>query len=129
MNLNCPKCGSENTQKLSLVMNKGGMMEKGARFGVVYIYNVWIPLATVLGAIAFGIVFAMLSGYLGFLMFVGILVGGYFARKWVKAKTRSKFADVSPEMKANGFQCNRCENLFIPAADAPAPAIARSASA
>jgi hypothetical protein len=115
MNFNCPTCGSENTQKLSLVMNKGGMAEKGARFGAMYVYNVWIPVATVLGAIAFGIVFAMSNGYLGFLVFVGILVGGYFARKAVKAKTRSKFADVSPQMKDSGFQCNRCEHLFVPA--------------
>jgi hypothetical protein len=115
MNFNCPKCGSENTQKLSLVMNKGGMAEKGARFGAMYVYNVWIPVATVLGAIAFGIVFAMSNGYLGFLVFVGILVGGYFARKAVKAKTRSKFADVSQQMKDSGFQCNRCEHSFVPA--------------
>jgi hypothetical protein len=126
MDFNCPKCGSENTQKLSLVMNKGGIAEKGAKFGAAYVYNVWIPVASVVGAIAFGIVFAMFNGYLGFLMFVGVLVGGYYARNWVKAKTRSKFADVSANMKANGFQCNRCENMFIPA---EAPAIARSASA
>jgi hypothetical protein len=116
MNFNCPNCGGENTQKLSLVIDKGGLTEKGARFGVVYVYNVWIPLATVLGAIAFGVVFAMINGYLGFLMFVGVLVGGFYARKWVKAKTRSKFADVPADMKENGFQCNRCEHLFVPAA-------------
>lgn len=73
MNLACPKCSSENTQKLTLVMNKGGLIAKGARFGAVYVYNVWIPLATVLGSIAFGIVFAMFNGYLGLLVFVGIL--------------------------------------------------------
>lgn len=115
MNLTCPKCSSENTQKLTLVMNKGGLIAKGARFGAVYIYNVWIPLATVLGSIAFGIVFAMFNGYLGLLVFVGILFAGYAARKWLKGKTRSKFADVSDNMKQNGFQCNRCEHLFIPA--------------
>jgi hypothetical protein len=116
MNLNCPKCGAENTQKLSLVINKGGVLEKGARFGAAYVYNIWIPLATVLGAIAFGVVFAMFNGYLGFMVLVGILVAGYFARKWLKSKTRSKFADIPVQMKESGFQCNRCEHLFIPAA-------------
>jgi hypothetical protein len=96
-------------------MAEGGTLEKGARFAAAYVYNVWIPLATVLGAIAFGIVFAMINGYFGFLTFVGILVAGYFARKWVKAKTRSKFADLPAQMKQNGFQCNRCEHLFLPA--------------
>src|ERR1700739_2919175 len=116
MNCNCPSGGGENTKKLSVVMNKGGLMAKSMRFGVVYVYNVWIPLASVLGAIAFGVVFAMINGYLGFLVFVGTLVAGYFARSWVKAKSRSKFADVPDQMKEYGFQCNRCEHLFIPGA-------------
>jgi hypothetical protein len=115
MNLNCPKCGSENTQKLTLVANKGGLVEKGARFGAVYLYNVWIPVATLVGSIAFGIVFAMVNGYLGLFVFVGVLFAGYKVRKIVKAKTKSKFADLPWEMKQNGFQCNRCEQTFIPA--------------
>ena len=115
MNLNCPKCGAEQTQKLSLVMAQGGVAEKGARLGAAYLYNVWIPVATVLGAIAFGIVFAMLSGYLGFLMFVGILVGGFYLRKIVKAKTQSKFTALPAQLKQDGFQCNRCEHVFLPA--------------
>ena len=116
MNLNCPKCGGEDTQKLTLVMNKGGIAEKGARFGAAYVYNIWIPVATVFFGIAFGIVFAMSNGYLGLLVFAGILCGGYYARKWVKAKTRSKYADLPAQMKQNGFQCNRCEHVFLPAA-------------
>jgi len=116
MNLNCPKCSSPDTQKLTLVMNKGGMMEKGARFGAAYVTNIWIPVATVFFAIIFGIVFAMVNGYVGFIVFAGTLYAGYAGRKWLKAKTRSKFADVPAAMKQNGFQCNRCEHLFIPAA-------------
>jgi hypothetical protein len=102
MELTCPKCKSEDTQKLTMVTDKG-LFGKFMRFGAVYIYNLWIPLASVFFGIAFGIVFAMFNGYLGF-----------FARKWVKAKTRSKFADLSDNMKQNGFQCKRCEHLFIP---------------
>ncbi len=118
MNLNCPNCSSPDTQKLSLVMNKGGLMEKGAKFGVAYAANIWIPLASVIFAIMFGIVFAMFNTILGILAFCGVLYAGYAGyagRKWLKAKTRSKFADVAPAMKQSGFQCNRCEHLFIPA--------------
>lgn len=116
MNLNCPKCGAEQTRKLSLVMSEGGIREKGAQFGAAYVYNIWIPVATVIGAIVFGIVFAMINGFVGILAFAGVLVAGFYARKTIKAKTRSKFADLSTNMKQDGFQCNRCENIFLPTA-------------
>ncbi len=116
MDLNCPKCSSPDTQKLTLVMNKGGMAEKGARFGAAYVANIWIPVATVFFAIIFGIVFAMVNGYVGFLAFVGVLYAGYAGRKLFKAKTKSKFADLPKQVKENGFQCNRCEHVFLPAA-------------
>jgi hypothetical protein len=89
---------------------------KKARFGAMYLYNVWIPLATVLGSIAFGIVFAMVNGYLGLLVFAGVLFAGYKARKLVKEKTRSKYADLPVQLKQNGFLCNRCEHMFLPGA-------------
>jgi hypothetical protein len=116
MNLNCPKCGAEQTRKLSMVMSEGGLREKGAQFGAVYLYNIWIPVATVIGAIAFGIVFAMMNGFLGLLAFAGILVAGFYVRKTVKAKTRPKFADLPIHVKQDGFQCNRCEHVFLPTA-------------
>jgi len=120
MDLTCPKCKSEDTQKLTMVTSATGLFGKILRFGVVYVYNLWIPLASVFFGIAFGIVFAMFNGYLGFFAFVGTLAAGYFARKWVKAKSRSKFADLSDNMKQNGFQCKRCEHLFIPVDHLPA---------
>jgi hypothetical protein len=116
MNLNCPNCSSPDTQKLSLVMNKGGLMEMGAKFGVAYAANIWIPVASVFFAIIFGIVFGMFNTYLGVIAFCAVLYAGWAGRKWLKAKTKSKFADVPPAMKQNGFQCNRCEHMFIPAA-------------
>jgi ribose/xylose/arabinose/galactoside ABC-type transport system permease subunit len=119
MELTCPKCKSEDTQKLTLVTDKG-LFGKMLRFGAVYVYNIWIPVASVFFGIAFGIVFGMFNGYLGFFAFVGTLAAGYFARKWVKAKTRSKFADLSDNMKQSGFQCRRCEHLFIPVEHLPA---------
>ena len=115
MNLNCPKCGSEDTQKLTLAMNKGGLVEKGAKFGAAYVANIWIPVATVFFGFLFAIVFAMWNGYLGLAVFAGFLYAGYTGRKWVKAKTKSKYADLPVQMKQDGFQCNRCENLFVPA--------------
>jgi hypothetical protein len=96
-------------------MNKGGLVEKGAKFGVAYAVNIWIPVATVFFGILFAIVFAMWNGYLGLAVFAGFLYAGYAGRKWLKAKTKSKYADLSVQMKQDGFQCNRCENLFVPA--------------
>ena len=124
MNLNCPSCGSPDTQKLSLAMEKGGIAEKGAKLGAAYVTNIWIPVATVFFAIFAGIVFAMVNGYLGLLVFVGTLYGGYAGRNWFKAKTKSKFADLSAPMKENGFQCNRCAHTFIPVAGERATAAA-----
>jgi len=121
MDLSCPKCKSEDTQKLTMVMSASGLFGKILRFGSVYVYNVWIPVASVFFGIAFGIVFGLFNGYLGFFAFAGTLVAGFFARKWVKAKTRSKFADLSDNMRQNGFQCKRCEHLFIPVESLPAP--------
>jgi ribose/xylose/arabinose/galactoside ABC-type transport system permease subunit len=94
---------------------------KVLRFGAVYVYNVWIPVASVFFGIAFGIVFGLFNGYLGFFAFVGTLTAGFFARKWVKAKTRSRNADLSDNMRQNGFQCKRCGHHFIPLEYLPAP--------
>src|SRR5580698_611589 len=121
MDLSCPKCKSEDTQKLTMVTSASGLFGKILRFGAVYVYNVWIPVASVFFGIAFGIVFGLANGYLGFFAFAGTLTAGFFARKWVKAKTRSKQSDLSDNMKQNGFQCKRCEHLFIPVEYLPAP--------
>lgn len=115
MNLKCPKCSSEETQKLSLVMSQGGTMEKGAQLGTSYGLNILLPLMTVIFAILIGIMFAMAQPLLGLLAFAGVLFGGFTLRKRLKAKTKSKYADLPAQMKQNGFQCNRCEHLFIPA--------------
>src|SRR5215471_10918207 len=115
MNLNCPSCGSTDTQKLTLAMDKGGVMEKGAKFGVFYFANVWVPFVTFLVAVMFAIIFAFAHWLLGLMAFAGVCVGGFLLRKWIKSKGKSRYADVSAPMKQNGFQCNRCAHLFIPA--------------
>lgn len=119
MDLTCPKCKSQDTQKLTMVTSASGLFGKMLRFGAVYVYNVWIPVASVFFGILFGIAFGLFNGYLGFFAFVGTLVAGFFARKWVKSKTRPKFANLSDNMKQNGFQCQRCEHLFIPVESLP----------
>ena len=120
MNLACPSCKSEDTQKLSLVMSKGGVAEKGAQLGAAYGSNIMIPMMTLVISVLMGIMFALFNFFLGVVAFGAVLFGGYSLRKWLKAKTKSKYADLSADMKQNGFQCNRCENLFIPARSASA---------
>lgn len=115
MNLTCPKCGSENTQKLSLVMSQGGTAEKAAKFGSAYVLNFVIPVLTVFAAFLLGAMFGILNMAVGALAFGGVLYGGYTLRKRLKAKAKSKYEDLPAQMKENGFQCNRCEHLFIPA--------------
>ena len=115
MNLNCPSCGSQETQKLTLAMEKGGVMEKGARFGAFYMTNVWVPFVTVLVALMFAIIFAFIHWTLALGVFAAILYAGFLVRKWLKSKVKSKYADLPAPMKQNGFQCNRCAHLFIPA--------------
>jgi hypothetical protein len=114
MNLSCPKCNSEATQKLSLVMSQGGVAEKGAQLGASYGVNIVVPAMTVVVGLLIGVMFAMANPLLGLAAFAGVLYAGYTLRKKLKAKTKSKYADLSPQMKQSGYQCNRCENLFIP---------------
>jgi hypothetical protein len=115
MNLTCPKCGTEDTRKLTLVMNQGGVAEKGAQLGVAYGANIMIPLMTFVIACLMGIMFALFNWFLGLLAFAGTVYGGMKVRAYLKNKTKSKYADLSPQMKADGFLCNRCEHMFIPA--------------
>ena len=115
MNLSCPKCNSEETQKLTLAMSQGGVTEKGAQMGMTYGLNFMLPAFTVVIAILMGIMFAMANPILGLLAFGGVIYGGFFLRTKLKNKAKPKYADLPANMKQNGYQCNRCEHLFIPA--------------
>ena len=115
MTLSCPKCNSEDTKKLTLVMSQGGVAEKGAQLGTAYFSNIIIPMMTLLFAVMLGFMFMLANFFLGITVFFGVLFAGYALRKWVRAKTRSKYADLPAAMKHSGFQCGRCEHLFIPA--------------
>ena len=64
MDLSCPKCKSEDTQKLTMVMSASGLFGKILRFGSVYVYNVWIPVASVFFGIAFGIAGGLITARL-----------------------------------------------------------------
>jgi hypothetical protein len=115
MDLKCPKCSSEETQKLTLVMDAGGVREKGSQLHLSTGANITVPTATVLFALVIGIPVAMASPLFGLLVVAGIVYGGYALRKKLKNTAKSQYADLSPEMKHNGFECKRCANLFIPA--------------
>ena len=115
MNLACPKCGTEDTKKLSLVMSQGGVSEKGAQLGVAYGANIMIPVMTFVIAGLVGFMFLLFNWLLGILAWAATMYGGFKLRAYMKAKTKHKFADVSPQLKQDGFLCSRCEHLFIPA--------------
>jgi|SRR3990172_5147927 len=115
MNLACPKCGTEDTQKLSLAMSQGGVSEKGAQLGMAYGANIMIPVMTFVIAGLVGFMFMLFNVVLGILAWAATMYGGFKVRAYMKAKTKHKYADVSPQMKQDGFLCKRCENIFIPA--------------
>jgi hypothetical protein len=116
MNLSCPKCNSEDTRKLTLVMSEGGSMEKGAQLGMSYGLNIMLPVMSVIIGLLMGLLFGLMFGsVVGLIAFAGTVYGGFALRKRLKAKTKPKYADLPVQMKERGFQCNRCEHLFIPA--------------
>ena len=115
MNLACPKCGTEDTKKLSLVMSQGGVSEKGAALGMAYGANIMIPMMTFVVAALVGFMFLMWNPLLGVLAWAATMWGGFKLRAYMKAKTKHKYADVSPQLQQNGFLCSRCEHIFIPA--------------
>ena len=120
MNFACPKCGTEDTKKLSLVMSQGGMTEKSAQLGVSYGANIMIPVMTFVVAGLVGLMFVLMWWPLGIAAWAGTMWGGFKLRDYMKAKTKSKYADLAPAMKQDGFLCNRCEHMFIPAGSASA---------
>jgi len=120
MNLTCPQCKSEDTQKLSLVMSQGGMAEKSAKMGVSYGLNIMLPMMTFLIAALIGFMFMFIHFIVGVAAFFGVAFAGFKLRSYLKGKSKSKYADLPADMKQSGFQCNRCEYLFIPARAASA---------
>lgn len=116
MDLSCPKCKSEDTKKLTLVMSEGGTMEKSAQLGVSYGVNFMLPFMSIFVGLLMGLLFGLWFGFfVGLIVFAGVVYGGFALRKRLKAKTKPKYADLPADMKQRGFQCNRCEHLFIPA--------------
>jgi hypothetical protein len=101
-------------------MAQGGTAEKSAQLGVSYGANVMIPVMTFVIAGLVGLMFMFAHWLLGILAWAATMWGGFKLRGVLKNKTKSKYADLSPAMKAEGFQCNRCEHQFIPARAATA---------
>lgn len=115
MNLTCPKCGTEETRRLSLVMSED-ITGKGIRFGAAYMYNFVLPFLTIGIGLFFLVILSIFKFALGLFAFAGCLIFGYYVRKWVKGKFRPRFDDLPNNMKQNGFLCSRCAHVFLPAA-------------
>lgn len=74
-----------------------------------------LPFLSVIVGIVLGIVFGlMFNGIVGFIAFGAVIYGGFALRKKLKAKVASPYANLSVDMKQNGFLCNRCGHTFIP---------------
>ena len=116
MNLECPKCGAENTKKLSIVMAEN-VTQKGVRLGAAYMYNVWLPFMAIGVGLLVALILSIFSWQLGVFAFCVCLVLGYMIRSWAKAKFRPKYANLPAPMKERGFVCGRCEHLFVPLSD------------
>ena len=114
MNLACPKCGAQDTRKISLLMSESGATNEAVKLGKAYVYNIAIPLATLVFAFLLGLLFGLFNIVVGLLVFAATLFAGWKIRGIVKRGMRSKFAELSAEMKRDGFRCSRCEHLFIP---------------
>jgi hypothetical protein len=115
MDLKCPKCASEDTQKLSLAMQRGGnALEKSATLHSKFGANVAVPLATVLFAVIFGIPLLASSPVMGLVAIAVIIYAGYVVRGKLTKVSRSPFDDLPLAMQESGFQCNRCGHQFVP---------------
>jgi hypothetical protein len=140
-NLNCPKCNSENTQRLSAIVDSGTSQSRsvsvgsfGGSFGGTAGFGTTSSStntttqstlakklaaprkrATVLLLIGFGflmlIAWGMFGKFLGLLAAAGI---GYFA--FIKYRKNCAFnADELPGLLDGwnrSFYCHRCENVF-----------------
>jgi hypothetical protein len=114
MDLKCPKCASENTQRLALAMEQGGAVEKSAKLHSKFGANLAVPAATFLFVVIIGVPALAMSPLVGVIVIAGIIYGGFLLRKKLAGVARSPYAAVSPEMRQNGFLCNRCGNQFVP---------------
>ena len=141
--LNCPKCNSESTQKLSAIVDSGtshsqsvsvgsygGTVGGAAQFGTtssttntttqsVLAKKLAAPRkkATILLLVGFGFLALIAWGMFG--KFIGIIPAGaigYFA--WLKYQKNCAYnANEFPSLLENwnrSFYCHRCENIFQP---------------
>lgn len=114
MDLKCPKCSSENTQRLALALEQGGALEKSAKLHSSFGANLAVPAATLLFVIIIGIPALAMSPLVGVVVIAGIIFGGFLLRKKVAGVAKSPYTDLTPDMRQNGFLCNRCGNQFVP---------------
>jgi hypothetical protein len=65
-------------------------------------------------ALMFGIPLLASRPLVGLVVVAGILYGGFLIRKKLLGVARSPYDGLSPGMRQDGFQCNRCGNQFVP---------------
>jgi len=138
MNLNCPKCNSENTQKLSAIVaggtihsrshgtsvGGGGFTTGGLGGGVMSTSTTGMSqteLAKRLSAPRkkYWALFIVALGVISAPTVVGFLVGVPLGLYLFFAKNQKYNREVYPKLKADwdqSFYCHRCEAVFIPAA-------------
>lgn len=121
MNLSCPSCGTESTMKLSLMISRGATATEGfAKFGGGYIANVMVPLAGTGLSLLAAMLFGLMNTLLGFLVFIGGIYATIQIRRKVKSTlqpvTQQKLSKLDNDTKQRGYQCQRCEHIFVPAA-------------
>lgn len=120
MNLTCPSCGSANTTKLSLMISRGATTAEGvAKFGSLYVANFVVPLLGFFFTLLTGILFGLWSTFAGLVVFAGGLYLTMRIRRKIvhvmRPIAQQRLTKLDEQLKANGFQCQRCEHLFVPA--------------
>jgi hypothetical protein len=113
----CPKCNSENTQKLTLAINEDPKSLAGGPATFI-LGNLAAPLVGFLLGIAVVVILGYMFGVTGVILGVILtVVGIFYLRKLFMHMYKPKLAALPKAMKQNGYLCNRCGATFIPGQD------------
>lgn len=134
MNYNCPKCGSENTQKISVVIQNGTdnltqtnlsfrlkMETDPSDFSLArkFLWFVFFSLSFLAIGNLFGLVAnpgpaKVIHGVIG----IPAALIAYFLGKALFEPSKKPLSDAdkanNANLRENGFYCNRCDNMYIP---------------
>jgi RNase P subunit RPR2 len=117
ISLACPKCNSENTQKLTLAIKEDPKSLAGGP-ATFLLGNLAAPLVGflfgVLVVVILGSMFGMTGGIVGVIL---TIIGIFYLRKLFMHMYKPKLDALPKAMKQNGYLCNRCGATFIPGQD------------